>query len=318
MTVKWKGQFSSSRPLPGGGPQGGALGTIEYTSQTNENTNFIDEDDKYKFIDDLSVLEIVSLILQGISSYNPKQQVPSDIGIGNKFIHADHLKSQGYLDQIEKWTKSKQMQLNSEKSKYMIINFSRNSQFNTRLYMEESLLEQVAETRLLGVIIREDLAWHSNTADLVIRGYRRMLILKKLYSFNVPVEELVQIYCLYIRSILEQSSVVWGSSITKGQEYDLERVQKVALRIILDESYLSYADALESTGLKTLKERRRDLSLTFARKCTKIDTTQSMFPLNPAQVDTRKREKYKVTPARTGRLAKSAIPAMQRQLNQCK
>ena len=168
------------------------------------------------------------------------------------------------------------MQLNIEKCKYM----------------QDSLLEQVAETRLLGVIIREDLAWHSNTKDLVIRGYQRMLILRKLYSFNVLVEDLVQIYCLYIRSILEQSSVVWSSSITKGQEYELERVQKVALRVILDESYLSYADALESTGLNTLKERRRDLSLTFAKKCTRKEATQSMFPLNPPQVNTRKRETF--------------------------
>ena len=112
---------------------------------------------------------------------------------------------------------------------------------------------------------------------------------------------------------MEQSSVVWSSYITKGQEYDLERVHKVALRVILD-----YADALESTGLKTLKERRRDLSLTFAQKFTRKEATQSMFPLNPAQVNIRKRETFKVTKARNSRLARPAIPAMQRQLNQCK
>ena len=69
MMVKWKDQFSSSRPLPGGGPQGGTLGIIEYTSQTNDNTDFIDESDNFKFIDDLSVLEVINAILQGISSY---------------------------------------------------------------------------------------------------------------------------------------------------------------------------------------------------------------------------------------------------------
>jgi hypothetical protein len=117
MEVKWKGQFSSSRPLPGGGPQGGTLGIIEYTSQTNDNTDFIDIDEKFKFIDDLSVLEVINLILQGISSYNPKQQVPSDIAIGNKFIHSDHLKSQVYLDKIADWTNNKEMMLNCDKSK---------------------------------------------------------------------------------------------------------------------------------------------------------------------------------------------------------
>ena len=40
-----------------------------------------------------------------------------------------------------------------------------------------------------------------------------------------------------------------------------------------------------------------------------------MFPLNNAAQKTRNYQKYKVTSARTSRLAKSAIPSMQRQLN---
>ena len=146
MVVKWKDQFSSSRPLPGGGPQGGTLGTIEYTSQTNDNTDYIDRDDKYKFIDDVSILEVINLILQGISSYKSKQQMPSDIAIGNKFIHSDHLKSQDYLDQISDWNNSNKMLLNCDKSKYMIFNFSKNYQFNTRLYLENTLLDQVVSS----------------------------------------------------------------------------------------------------------------------------------------------------------------------------
>ena len=206
--------------------------------------------------------------------------------------------------------------MNREKSKYMIFNFSRNYQFNTRLYIENTLLEQVTETRLLGVIIKDDLSWHANTDNLVKRAYQRMLILKKLYSFNVPTENMVNIYVLYIRSVVEQSSVVWSSSITQGQEYDLERVQKVALRIIFNGNYESYEDALSYSGLKTLKDRRKDLSLNFAKKCTKNKETKTMFPLKTGNLKTRKNETYRVTHAKTTRLAKSAIPSMQRQLNQ--
>ena len=316
MVVKWKSKFSSPRPLPGGGPQGGTLGIIEYTSQSNSNTDFLDEKEKFKFIDDLSILEIINLILQGISCYNVKQQVPSDIAIGNKFIHSKNLQSQDYLNKISNWTNSKDMKLNGEKSKYMIFNFSTNYQINTRLYLEDKLLDQVTETMLLGVIIKDDLSWHSNTHHLVVKGYQRMLILKKLYSFNVPIEDMIHIYCMYIRSILEQSSVVWGSSLTKGQEFDLERVQKVALRIILDDNYVSYQNALTLAGLPTLKERRKTLSLKFAKKCTKNEKTMDMFPLRKGGYNTRKCETFKVTSARTSRLAKSAIPTMQRQLNE--
>ena len=56
-------------------------------------------------------------------------------------------------------------------------------------------------------------------------------MLHKLYSFNVDVddEEMVKIYVLYIRSILEQSCQVWHFSITQEEKGDIERVQKVAV-----------------------------------------------------------------------------------------
>ena len=46
-------------------------------------------------------------------------------------------------------------------------------------------------------------------------------------------QDLKKIYILQIRSKLEQSSVLWHSSITKKCKYNLERVQKSALKIIL-------------------------------------------------------------------------------------
>ena len=111
------------------------------------------------------------------------------------------------------------------------------------------------------------------------------------------------------------SAVVWHSSITKGEQRDLERIQKVALRFILKESYVTYADALKLTGLETLSVRRAKLCLSFAKKCTKSDKTSYMFPENTTTVNTRHREKFIVAAAKTDRYAKSAIPYMQRILN---
>ena len=123
-------------------------------------------------------------------------------------------------------------------------------------------------------------------------------------------------YILYIRSILEVSAVVWHSSLTLEDETALGRVQKTALKIILSDQYDGYEMALEKTGLATLKERRVDLCLSFAKKCTQNPKTADMFPLRQSNVNTRNPEKYFVTPASTDRLAKSAIPYMQRLLNE--
>ena len=207
------------------------------------------------------------------------------------------------------------MKLNTDKSKYMIVNFATKYQANTRLKMENNLLEQVKQTRLLGVIIDQNLSWQANTNFIVQKAYKRMSLLHRLYDFTVPVKDLVEIYVLYIRSVLESSAVVWNSSLTQGQEKELERVQKVALRIILKDQYENYENALSVCSLLTLKDRREALSLSFAKKCIKNSKTEDMFPLNIACYDTRNSEKYVVTKAKKSRLAKSAIPYMQRLLN---
>jgi hypothetical protein len=108
---------------------------------------------------------------------------------------------------------------------------------------------------------------------------------------------------------------VWHSSLTQGQVKEIERVQKVAMRIILKEEYDCYENALEECSLQTLSERRDQLCLSFAKNCTKNERTKDIFSLKTQLVNTRNPEKYEVTKAKTNRLAMSAIPSMQRQLN---
>ena len=198
---------------------------------------------KFKYVDDLSALKLLNLILIGITSYNFKCHVASDIGIDQQFIPSENLQSQKTLDTIQDWTDVNQMKLNSKKSKVIVFNFTNDYQFATRLYMEGNLLETVTQTKLLGTIIQSDLKWQSNTDMLVKKGYQRMLILNKLYEFNVPEEDMVYIYDLFLRSILEQLCVVWHSSITEEEINDLERVQRVACKVILKDRYEDYEQA---------------------------------------------------------------------------
>ena len=257
MVVKWNGEVSTSRVLNGGGPQGGLMGILEYLSQTNDNTDFIPEEDRFKFIDDLSVLEMINLISIGLSSYNCKLHVPSDINVEhNQFLPPQNFNSQESLKKISDWTDNHLMKLNPTKSKYMVVNFTDNYQFNTRLSLDDNVLQHVSETRLLGVVFQDDLTWNSNTELIVKQAYKRMILLHRLYEFGLPTEEMINIYTLYIRSILESSAVVWHSAITQAEETDIERVQKVALRVILKSDYESYENALLLTGLDTLEQRR--------------------------------------------------------------
>ena len=102
--------------MNGGGPQGATLGLLEYLSQSNNSADIVSESDRFKFIDDLSALEIVNLLTVGITSFNLKVQVPSDIPQHNQYIPSENLESQVWLDNINEWTKKRKMMINEKMS----------------------------------------------------------------------------------------------------------------------------------------------------------------------------------------------------------
>ena len=318
MSVKWHGCRSVPKDIKGGGPQGATLGLLEYLSQSNNNADCVDVRDRFKFIDDLSVLEIVNLLTVGITSFNLKQQIPADIPTHNQFIPPDNLASQDWLDKINKWTEDQLMIINEKKTKTMIFNFTENYKFTTRLKLKGENVEVINSTRLLGTMLTDDLKWDLNISTIVKKANARMELLRRVASFGTPAEDLKIIYILFIRSLLEQSATVWHSSLTEENINDLERVQKTAIKVILQDKYKGYKNGLAQLDIETLEDRREELCLNFAKKCTKSDKLKHMFPLNVKShtMETRKDEKYKVQFANTERLKNSAVIYMQNLLNE--
>ena len=198
------------------------------------------------------------------------------------------------------------MMINQKKTKTMIFNYTENFKFTTRLKLKNENIDVITNTRLLGTIISDDLKWELNTSNLVKKANARMELLRKVASFGTPAEDLKVIYILFIRSSLEQSATVWHSSLTEENCSDLERIQKSALKVILQEKFQGYKKGLAQLGLQTLKYRRKQFCLDFAKKCVKSDKLKHMFPKNikSCEMITRSEELYKVQHANTERLKK--------------
>ena len=234
----------------------------------------------------MSLLEKINMLACGLASYNFKAHVASDIAIGHNYLPAVNCKSQDYLNSVQKWTEEKQMILNKNKTKVIIFNYTNKYQFGTRLYLDETLLEIVTETKLLGSLISSDLTWWANTNLITTKAYQRLEILRKLYEFNVSLSDLSHIYTLYVRSILEFNSCVWHFSITEAEVGDIERVQKIACKIMLKENYTNYENALATLQLSNLEERREMLCARFAKKCLKFDKTKDKLRPSCAKLRT--------------------------------
>ena len=90
-------------------PESGTFGIIGYLSQSNDNANCVPEEDRFKYMDDLTFLEIISLSNIGIASHNLKLNVSSNLPLHNQILPNDHLKSQEFLNTIADWTDKKKM-----------------------------------------------------------------------------------------------------------------------------------------------------------------------------------------------------------------
>mgnify|MGYP001217195360 CR=1 FL=1 len=91
------------------------------------------------------------------------------------------------------------------------------------LKLDNETIETVNETKLLGTTITNNLSWNKNTSILVREGNIRMQFLHKASKFTSNVRDLKPIYISQIRTKLEQSAVVWHSSLTKKNGSDLLR-----------------------------------------------------------------------------------------------
>ena len=84
------------------------------------------------------------------------------------------------------------------------------------------------------------------------RAYNRLWIVKRLKSLGASLNDLVEVYTKQIRSILEFGVPVWNSSLTKEESYEIERVQKAFLHIVLGSEYFNYENALTISDLEKL------------------------------------------------------------------
>ena len=208
------------------------------------------------------------------------------------------------------------MVISQVKTKAMVINFTRSYQFNTRLKLKNENIEIVNKMKILGTTITDTLSWDDNCQEIISKVNTRMLLLQGTYAFGATKKEMVHLWIIYCRSVLEQSAVLWSSSLSQQNIEDLERTQKSFVKLICPNNK-DYEQTLLKLNLQTLEQRRKYLCLKFAKDNIKIDKLKDLFPENtkPNKMKTRYQEAYEVLHANTNRLKNSSIINMQHLLN---
>ena len=100
-----------------------------------------------------------------------------------------------------------------------------------------------------------------------------------------------------------------GCSLTLENKYYLERTQKNFCKLVLEENFSTYHEALAVLGLQNLTERRQKLALDFARRSISDDILKDLFLIKRKrhEMATRNTEQYRVNHANTNRYKNSPL-----------
>ena len=201
MLVKYKGKQSTIKSMPGEGPKGTVLALllfivlindVGFEGQVNNAAEIITSKRNMKvvnqihlkYVDDLTLAEAINLPEQLVSV--PASERPQPDNYHARTGHALPLASKVYeqLVKTEKYAVENEMRLNYKKTKVMLFNPCRKIDFMPELRIDDHELEVVDEIRLLGLVIRSDMSWISNTANNVGKANKRLWILRRLKNLG--------------------------------------------------------------------------------------------------------------------------------------
>ena len=248
--IRWIGSFLSDRnirvkinkevsdwlKINGSVPQGSKLGPLLFVIMIDDLQISTPDTELYKYVDDGTASEIIAS--------------PSDS------------RMQQTLDTVSHWSKENSAQINPNKTVEMIINFRENWIDPPPLFINNTELVKVKTAKLLGLIISDDLTWTEHINSICKKASKRLYYLILLRRSGLGKKDLLIYYKHIIRPVLEYCSVVWHTSITKGQINQIDHIQDRALKII----------GLESNCLESLSLRRESQCIKFFKNMFNNDS----------------------------------------------
>ena len=210
-------------------------------------------------------------------------------------------------DQVCNWSEVNHLGINTDKTKEMLFSFGNPPKIDP-LIMNGVEIERVKKTKLLGVMITDNLKWDEHIDYINGKASKRLYFLRRLKRSGLEDRELIVLYVSMIRSVLEYACPVWSTCLTIGLSDTIESIQKRAFHII--DSSLTYEEACTKFQMQTLKERRDDICAKFFQKMTLPNHRLHDLLPEPKKYhhDLRTKRTYPLPKCQTNRYKNSFVP----------
>ena len=215
------------------------------------------------------------------------------------------------------FTLENEMKINHKKTNIIPFNFTQKMDFIPQLsFPGADPLDVIYQTKLVGVIVDSSLCWGPHVEYTLKNATSKLWLLIRFKARGASQDQLLTLYQLKIRCILEFAAPAFHGALTVQQSLDLEMLQKKAFAIILGPQYRNYDNALNILCQEKLNIRRLQLCEKFAIKCTKNPRHADLFEQRGSEFkNTRKKQKFIEPKCTTTRYYKSAVPFLTRLLN---
>ena len=161
-----------------------------------------------------------------------------------KLINTLHIE----LDKLYAWLQSNKLTLNLLKTHYMVFHRAKHKHMDVKLCINKVPIQQVDNTKFLGVIIDDNLNWSNHISYInskIAKGIGIICRARKFFSKSA----LINLYYAFIFPYLIYCVEVWGNALSTHTQ-PLIKLQNKIIRIITNSHFLASSGKLyNETGI---------------------------------------------------------------------
>ena len=240
QAVVVEGNKSDFTPVRSGVPQGSVLGPCLFLVYINDLPNYVESNSRL-FADDAALDRAIIT------------------------IPTDPETLQNDLTSLENWESQWDAEFHTVKCNLLTV--SRKREKEPRVYtLHGQVLEQVSESKYLGLIHQQDGSWTRHIEETVKKANQTLGFLRRnLKIGSVRTKNLA--YKTLVRPILEYASSVWDPHLQKDID-EIEKVQRRAARFVQNRhrNTSSVGEMLFQLEWPTLEERRSESRIQMLTK----------------------------------------------------